>query len=110
MSNMERIIEQAARTLFLSDRGDTLPVGFAERQWDEGHAVKDDYIRRARALAEAGYLTAAITRDDIDRALINVTSNAMNYPTPSQMLGKDSGPLRKKCVDAVCELFGIEDR
>ena len=50
-----------------------------------------------------------VSRDDIDRALINVTSNAMNYPTPSQMLGKDSGPLRKKCVDAVCELFGIED-
>ena len=50
-----------------------------------------------------------VTRADIDRALINVTSNAMNYPTPSQMLGKDTGPLRRKCVDAVCELFGIED-
>ena len=48
------------------------------------------------------------TRDDIDRALINVTSNAMNYPTPSQMLGKDSGPLRRKCVDAMCDLPGIE--
>lgn len=50
----------------------------------------------------------AVTRDDIDRALINVTSNAMNYPTPSQMLGKDTGPLRRKCVDAVCDLLGIE--
>lgn len=48
------------------------------------------------------------TREDIDRALINVTSNAMNYPNPSQMLGKDSGPLRKKCVDAVCDLLGVE--
>lgn len=63
----------------------------------------------ARALAEAGYLAITITRDDIDRALINVTSNAMNYPTPSQMLGKDSGPLRRKCVDAMCDLLGIEE-
>ena len=50
----------------------------------------------------------AVTRADIDRALIDVTSNAMNYPTPSQMLGKDTGPLRRKCVDAMCDLLGIE--
>lgn len=48
------------------------------------------------------------SRADIDRALINVISNAMNYPEPLQMLGKDTGPLRKKCVDAVCDLFGVE--
>lgn len=59
MDNMEHAIEHAARALFLSDRGDTLPAGFPERQWDEGHAVKDDYLRRARALAEAGLLAPA---------------------------------------------------
>lgn len=51
----------------------------------------------------------AVSRADIDRALINVTSNAMNYPTPSQMLGKDAGPLRKKCVDAVWALLSGAD-
>lgn len=54
----DETIRKTARVLFLSDRGDTLPAGFAERQWDEGHAVKDDYIRRARALAEAGLLAS----------------------------------------------------
>ena len=54
-------------------------------------------------------MTRAVTRDDIDRALINVTSNAMNYPDPVQMAGKDTGPLRSKCVDAMCDLLGIED-
>ncbi|MDV6299972.1 hypothetical protein R3P82_12715 [Dietzia maris] len=49
-----------------------------------------------------------VSRADIDRALINVTSNVMNYPAPAQMLGKDSGPLRRKCVDAMCDLLGIE--
>ena len=50
----------------------------------------------------------AVTRADIDRALINVTSNAMNYPDPIQMAGKDTGPLRSKCVDAICDLLGID--
>ena len=49
------------------------------------------------------------TRADIDRALINVTSNAMNYPDPTQIAGKDTAPLRSKCVDAICDLLGIED-
>lgn len=101
MTGMEHIIEHAARTIHA---GHCCPCD--SRGCDEPDPV--DY-NAARALSEAGYLTAAVSRDDIDRALINVTSNAMNYPTPSQMLGKDSGPLRKKCVDAVCELFGIED-
>ena len=49
-----------------------------------------------------------VTRADIDRALINVTSNATNYPDPIQILGKDTGPLRSKCVDAICHLLGID--
>ena len=61
---MSDAIERAARTLFLSDRGNTLPAGFPERQWDEGHAVKDDYIRRARALAESGLLAPAPLREE----------------------------------------------
>lgn len=98
MTGMEQAIEHAA---------DVLNVAYTNYLICGVPGTYGEHM--ARALAEAGYLTAAITRDDIDRALINVTSNAMNYPTPSQMLGKDSGPLRKKCVDAVCELFGIED-
>lgn len=103
MDNMEHVIEHAARTIrqtreFQAGAAFGVPVD----------AYEDYALGVARALAEAGYLTAPVSRDDIDRALINVTSNAMNYPTPSQMLGKDSGPLRKKCVDAVCDLFGIE--
>lgn len=101
MTDMEYVIERAARTIHA---GHCCPC-------DSGGCDEPDPAdyNAARALAEAGYLTTAITRDDIDRALINVTSNAMNYPTPSQMLGKDSGPLRRKCVDAVCSLFGIEE-
>ena len=49
-----------------------------------------------------------VTRADIDGALINVTSNAMNYPDPLQILGKDTAPLRSKCVDAICDLLGID--
>lgn len=71
----------------------------AERERDEW---------KARAEAAEARTAPAVSRADIDRALINVTSNAMNYPTPSQMLGKDTGPLRKKCVDAMCDLLGIE--
>lgn len=100
MTDIEHTIEQAARVV--DDILSADPQISHEMRGDEPDRI-------ARALAEAGYLTPAITRDDIDRALINVTSNAMNYPTPSQMLGKDSGPLRRKCVDAVCELFGIEE-
>ena len=44
------------------------------------------------------------TRDDIDRALGEVLFNANNYPNPSQMMGRDTGPLRKKCMDAVWEV------
>lgn len=40
-------------------------------------------------------------REVIDRALVNVISNAMNYPDPRAVMGKDTGPLRKKAVDAV---------
>lgn len=64
MSGMEHATDQAARVLFLSDRGDTLPAGFAERQWDEGHAVRDDYMRRAQALADAGLLAPAGLRKE----------------------------------------------
>lgn len=104
MTDMEKAIEQAAGVI---RRTREFQSGAAFGVPTDAH--EDCTIGVARALAEAGYLTAAITRDDIDRALINVTSNAMNYPTPSQMLGKDSGPLRRKCVDAVCDLFGIEN-
>lgn len=100
MTGMENAIEQTAQVVDSILSAD--PQISHEMRGDEPDRI-------ARALAEAGYLAITITRDDIDRALINVTSNAMNYPTPSQMLGKDSGPLRRKCVDAMCELFGIED-
>ncbi|MCD2263654.1 hypothetical protein K3888_13190 [Dietzia aurantiaca] len=60
----DETIRKVARVLFLSDRGDTLPVGFAERQWDEGYAVRDDYIRRARALADEGLLAPAPLREE----------------------------------------------
>lgn len=75
--------------------------------WYDEHGYAEAWAELTAAVREAR-TAPAVTRDDIDRALINVTSNAMNYPTPSQMLGKDSGPLRKKCVDAVCDLLGIE--
>ena len=61
---------------------------------------RDDQVRNLVPLVPAP------TRADIDRALINVTSNAMNYPDPVQILGKDTGPLRSKCVDAICHLLG----
>lgn len=44
-------------------------------------------------------------REQVDRALTNVLSNAMNYPDPSAMLGKDTAPLRRKVVDAVMPLL-----
>lgn len=44
-------------------------------------------------------------REQIDRALTNVLSNAMNYPDPAAVLGKDTAPLRRKVVDAVMPLL-----
>ena len=81
------------------------------RELDEEKSRSQFFAERADKSHGAWQRSAPvpISSADIDRALINVTSNAMNYPTPSQMLGKDTGPLRRKCVDAVCELFGIED-
>ncbi|WP_371053669.1 hypothetical protein [Rhodococcus gordoniae] len=40
-------------------------------------------------------------RDELESVLVNVLSNAMNYPDPVVMLGKDTGPLREKVVDAI---------
>jgi len=40
-------------------------------------------------------------RDELESVLVNVLSNAMNYPDPVVMLGKDTGPLREKVADAV---------
>ncbi len=48
-------------------------------------------------------------RDELDSALVNVLSNAMNYPDPVAMLGKDSGSLRRKAVDAVLALWNDTD-
>lgn len=82
----------------------------AEAAGREREKIADQFATfRAEIVAEAVKARkSAVTRADIDRALIDVTSNAMNYPTPSQMLGKDTGPLRRKCVDAMCDLLGIE--
>lgn len=44
-------------------------------------------------------------RDQVDRALTSVLSNAMNYPDPTAMLGKDTAPLRRKVVDAAMPLL-----
>ena len=87
---------------------------FSDRVWKRAYESmrreRDEWKARADKWHGAWQRSAPvpISSADIDRALINVTSNAMNYPNPSQMLGKDSGPLRRKCVDAVCALFGIE--
>lgn len=104
-------------TKIAADNGATIEVGQLGITVVHPEGIASIWARLApekrRALADA--LDPARpaggqwTRADIDRALINVTSNAMNYPTPSQMLGKDSGPLRRKCVDAMCELLGIKD-
>ena len=111
----ESWVDAACRTLDeLIDQKESLDKKFAklmsdyqdvEDERDEWKARADEWYGAWRKSAP----NRTVTREDIDRALINVISNAMNYPTPSQMLGKDSGPLRRKCVDAVCELFGIED-
>lgn len=45
------------------------------------------------------------TQEDVHRALVGVTSNAIYYPDPSVMLGRDTGLLRGKIVDAVINLY-----
>jgi len=45
------------------------------------------------------------TRDDIDKALGRVLFDAMNYPEPHQILGRDVSGLRKKCADAVWQVI-----
>lgn len=50
-----------------------------------------------------------ITREDVDRVVIGVTSNAMSYPNPVRMIGQDTSTLRKKIVDAVWTLLQEAD-
>lgn len=49
------------------------------------------------------------SRDDINRALINVISEATNHPDPRAVLGKDTSKLRAKCVDAVMRVLNEID-
>lgn len=68
----------------------------------EENARLTEHLSQAR---RGGGRSAHPSRDELDRALVNVLSNAMNYPDPVAMIGKDSGPLRKKAVDAVLALW-----
>ena len=45
------------------------------------------------------------TRDDIDTALGRVLFDAMNYPVPHAVLGRDVSDLREKCADAVWQVI-----
>jgi len=46
-----------------------------------------------------------IKRDAVDRAVGAVLFNAMNHPDPVAVIGRDTGRLRKKIVEAVLPLF-----
>lgn len=55
----DEVVRLAARAMFLADRADTLRPGKAEQWWDNGDAgpeIEEPYLRRARALREAGLL------------------------------------------------------
>ena len=57
-------VEAAARAIYISDREDTLPDGFAERSWDRGLAAeRDRYLRHARVALEAAGFTVTEEED-----------------------------------------------
>jgi len=104
MSVTEEQVEAAARAMRIEEFSDITPEGFTARQWDTGETspeIKEKYRRMVRAALSAAPPAAPVSREAIDLALGEVLWNSANHPSPVAVLGRDTAPLRNKCVDAV---------
>src|SRR5690606_29421939 len=69
----------------------------------EGVKLAASYVEEARDLLATARTRP--TREQIDRAVGEVLSNASNHPDPVAVLGRSIAPLRNKITDAVLELL-----